>query len=445
MGILNPPIMPQETAARIGWFIKLRWLAAIGVLVFIAVGRFLLKLQFAPAPFVLIAIGIGLYNTCFLLLVKRTRPAGKGGDRFVFIQVAIDILVLTILMHYGGGIENPFVSYYLFHTIIAAILLTWRQVVLQVLLASVCITGLAIAEFTGRLTHHHVEGFLSMEIYSNWKFVTVAVFSIITTLFVSAFLAASITQRLHEREKQLSQANVVLAEQDRVKSRYVLRVAHDLAEPASMITSCLKLVTQGLTGDIPEKALDMIQRAQDKGEYLAELVKDLLSLSRIKAARKIPKSAVQLPELARQVFEEIEPHVAEKNLTLKQNLPATLPAVYGNRDAIHELLSNLLTNAVKYTPLGGQVEIRGSQRGNEVLVEVQDDGVGIPTKALSHIFEEFYRADNVKAQAMEGTGLGLSIVKQILDTHDGKIWVKTKQDQGTTFSFTLLVAGDRHA
>ncbi len=100
---------------------------------------------------------------------------------------------------------------------------------------------------------------------------------------------------------------------------------------------------------------------------------------------------------------------------------------------------------MKYTPLGGHVEIRASKRDDDVLVEIKDDGVGIPTKALSHIFEEFYRADNVKTQAVEGTGLGLSIVKQILDTHGGKIWIKTKQDQGTTFSFTLLVAGDQHA
>ncbi len=138
-------------------------------------------------------------------------------------------------------------------------------------------------------------------------------------------------------------------------------------------------------------------------------------------------------------------HAAEKNLTLEQKLPTTLPAVYGNAEAIYELFSNLVTNAVKYTLVGGRVELSASNAGNEVLVKVQDNGVGIPAEAVPHIFEEFYRADNVKAEAVEGTGLGLSIVRQILNTHSGRIWVESEQGKGTTFSFTLPVAGKPHA
>ena len=445
MKVLNPPLMPEEAAARIGWFIKLRWLAAVAVPGFAAAGRILLRLEFAMAPFVLIGVCIAFYNVVFLLLSRRTQRQARWSSRLASIQVGVDIVVLTVLMHFGGGIENPFISYYLFHTIIASILLSWRKVCLQVLLASVCIAVLAIAELTGILAHRHIEGFLPIELYTNWKFVMVAVFSIITTLFVSAFLAASIAQRLHEREKQLSQANAILAEQDRIKSRYVMRVAHDLAEPAGMITSCLKLVTQGLTGSIPEKALDMVQRAQHKSEYLGQLVRDLLSLSRIKAAKKIPMTEVKLAEVIGQVFEELQPHVIEKNLTLEHKLPAALPVVYGNAEAIHELFGNLVTNAVKYTLVGGRVEVSASSTGEEVLVKVQDNGVGIPVEEVGYIFEEFYRADNVKAEAVEGTGLGLAIVKQILNAHRGKIWVESEQGKGTTFSFTLPLAGQLHA
>lgn len=436
--------MPEEAVARIGWFIRLRWLAAFGVLAFAVVGHFLLDLKFNFKPFVVISISIALYNAAFLLLADKTQPQGKWGGRFASIQVGADIMVLTILMHFGGGIENPFICYYLFHTIISAILLPWWKVTLQVLFASVCIATLAIAELAGVVTHHHIEGLLSMELYANWKFVAVAVFAIITTLCVTAFLAASIAYRLHEREKQLAQANTTLAEQDRIKSQYVMRVAHDLAGPAASITSCLQLVTLGLTGPVPDKALDMVQRAQRKSKYLGHLIKDLLSLSRIKAARKIPKTAVKLPEIINHVFEELQSRVAEKNLTLEQKLPESLTSVYGNQEAIHELLGNLVTNAVKYTLVGGKVEVSATNTGDEVLVKVQDNGVGIPPEALPRIFEEFYRADNVKAEAVEGTGLGLSIVSQILNTHGGKIWVESEQGKGTTFSFTLPVAGQLH-
>jgi signal transduction histidine kinase len=444
VSFLEPPLMPEEAAARIGWFIRLRWLAAAGVLVFAVVGRRLLQLQFTIGPFVSIGIFIALYNAGFLFLAHRVQPAGKWSDRFASAQVGIDLLVLTVLMHFGGGIENPFLSYFLFHTIIAAILLPRHKADIQVMLASICIVALAIAEFKGFLPHHHI-GLFEPELYDNWKFVTVAVFALVTTLFVAAFLAASIAQKLHEREEQLSQANAELAEQDRIKSRYVMRVAHDLAEPAAMITSCLKLVSQGFTGPIPEKALDMIQRAERRSDYLGHLIKDLLSLSRIKAAKKIPKTEVYLLKIISQVFEEVQPHVAGKNLTLKQKLPEALPAVYGNPGAIHELFSNLMTNAAKYTLVGGHIELLVSNTNDKILVKVQDDGVGIPDDALPHIFEEFYRANNVKAEAVEGTGLGLSIVKQILNVHGGEIWVESEQGKGTTFSFTLPIVGKPHA
>ncbi|KKL97265.1 hypothetical protein LCGC14_1836230, partial [marine sediment metagenome] len=250
-------------------------------------------------------------------------------------------------------------------------------------------------------------------------------------------LAASISERLHEREKQLADANEVLAEQDRLKSQYVMRVAHDLAAPAGMITSCLKIVTQGLAGPIPDKALDMVQRAEHKGEYLGHLIKDLLSLSRIKAAREIPKTQVELSEIVSQVFEDVQSRAAEKNLTLRQYLLKGAICVHGNASAIHELFGNLITNAVKYTLVGGHVQVSASESDHEVTVKVQDDGVGIPAEAIAHVFEEFFRADNVKAETVEGTGLGLSIVTGILKVHGGRIWVDSVEGEGTTFSFTL--------
>ncbi len=443
MKVLGPSSMPEEAVARIGWFIRLRWLAAAGVLVLATAGRLLLRLQISITPFALIAIGIALYNAIFLFFTRK-RWEGKASDRFATVQVVADTLALTVVVHFGGGIENPFISFYLFHIVIAAILLPWLKVDLHVLFASLCIAVLATSEYTGLLPHRHVEGFLPMELYTNWKFVIATVSGLITTLCVTAFLAASIAERLHERETQLAEANKVLAEQDLIKSQYVMRVAHDLAEPAGMITSCLKIVTQGLAGSIPEKAMDMVQRAESKSLYLGHLVRDLLSLARIKAAKRIPKSAVNLPEVISQVFADVQPHVHEKTLTLEWQLPDMLPAVYGNAKAIHELIGNLVTNAVKYTPVGGRVNVSASNTGPNVLIKVQDNGVGIPIEAIPHIFEEFYRADNVKAEAVEGTGLGLSIVSRILHAHNGDIWVESQEGKGTTFSFTLPLVEESH-
>ena len=445
MRLLGPPSVPEKAAERIRWFIRLRWLAAAGTIAFPVAGRLLLGLELPTKAFAITAVAIALYNCVFLLLSRKEGLDDKWGGRFATLQVATDIAVLTILMHLGGGIENPFISYYLFHTIIAAILLPWLAVVLQVALASACITGLAIAELADILVHRHVEGFLSLELYNDWKFVAVTLVVLITTLCVTAFLGASIAERLRERERKLALANAELRDQDRIKSQYVMRVAHDLAEPTGMITSCLKLITQGLTGPIPESALDMVRRAETKSEYLGHLIKDLLSLSRIKSAKELPKADVELAEIISQVFEELQPHADSKNVTLRQDLPGELTPVYGNAEAIHELFGNLLTNAVKYTLVGGWVEVSASNSGSEVLVRVRDNGVGIPAEALPYVFEEFYRADNVRAEAVEGTGLGLSIVSQILSAHNGRISVESEEGKGTTFSFALPVAGRVYA
>lgn len=445
MRLLSPPSVPEKAAERIGWFIRLRWLAAVGTIAYPVAGHLLLGLELRAGPFVIVAIAIALYNCVFLLLSRNNGLVEKWGGRFATLQVATDIVVLTILMHLGGGIESPFIVYYLFHTIIAAILLPWVAVVLQVAFASACITGLAIAELAGGLHHRHVEGFLPFELHDNWQFVVVTLSVLITTLCVTAFLGASIAERLREREKKLEQANAELRNQDRIKSQYVMRVAHDLAEPTGMITSCLKLVTHGLTGPIPERALDMVRRAETKSEYLGHLIKDLLSLSRIKSAKELPKTEVKLAEIIRQVFEDLQPHADSKDVTLRQDLPDGLTPVHGNPEAIHELFGNLLTNAVKYTLVGGWVEVSASNSGSEVLVTVRDNGVGIPAAAIPHVFEEFYRADNVRAEAVEGTGLGLSIVKQILAAHTGRIRVESEEGKGTTFSFALPAAGRAHA
>jgi signal transduction histidine kinase len=401
----------------------------------------MLGLQFPVIPFVLVGACIAFYNVVFLLLSSKGRKQNRSSGRFASFQVAVDLLALTVLMHLGGGIENPFVSYYLFHTIIAAILLPWWKVVLQVLFASSCMAGLAVAELTGALPHRHIGGLLPIELYADWKFVMVAIFALITTLSVAAFLAASIAQRLRERDEELQLANAELAEQDRIKSQYVMQIAHDLAGPAGMITSCLKVVTEGLAGPVSEGALDMVQRAEQRSEYVGHLVRDLLSLSRIKAAKRLPKAAVDLAEAISQVFEDLQPRATRKSVTLDRDLPEGLPAVYGNAVALRELLENLLTNAVKYTLLEGHVRVSAWNSGGEVVVSVNDDGVGIPSEALPHVFEEFYRADNVKAEAVEGTGLGLAIVRQILKAHGGRIWVDSVEGKGATFSFALPAVG----
>lgn len=181
----------------------------------------------------------------------------------------------------------------------------------------------------------------------------------------------------------------------------------------------------------------MVRRARRKAEFVGRLVGDLLDLSRMRAERELVKQPLDLEPLVREVVEQESPLARKKQIAVETVITGRLPVVEANPKAMHELLANLVPNAVKYTPIGGHVRVAASVDADRVRIEVADDGVGIPSADLPHIFDEFYRAENVRQEAMEGTGLGLAIAKEVAKAHRGRIDVESEVDRGTTFVVTL--------
>jgi signal transduction histidine kinase len=133
--------------------------------------------------------------------------------------------------------------------------------------------------------------------------------------------------------------------------------------------------------------------------------------------------------------------LADKGLTVQTDLPADLPLVDADADRVGQILRNLLTNAVNYTPPGGQISVAAKLAGADVEVSVRDTGIGIAPEHLPYIFERFYRADKSRARATGGAGLGLAIVKQLVEAHGGRVWAESTPGSGATFAFTLPVSG----
>jgi signal transduction histidine kinase len=148
-------------------------------------------------------------------------------------------------------------------------------------------------------------------------------------------------------------------------------------------------------------------------------------------------SVFSLPDIVGNSLETVKIKVQSKSITLNSEIESSVDEVYGNPFSIEEVITNILLNSIKYTPVGGKVEINVKENGNGVLVEITDTGIGIPQEALPKVFDEFYRAINARKIEKDGTGLGLSIVKQIIERHNGKIWAESKEGVGSKFSFTL--------
>ena len=176
---------------------------------------------------------------------------------------------------------------------------------------------------------------------------------------------------------------------------------------------------------------------------MSRLVDDLQELSRVEAgAYELHLRPIAVAALVETAARRLIPRYRDKGVTLRLALPKRLPPVRVDRDRILQVLTNLLENALRYTPSGGTVTVRAARRGTSVAIMVTDTGVGIPAEHLPHIFQRFYRVDKSRSRSGGGSGLGLTIAKHLVEAHGGQIWAESPgPGRGSTFTFTLPVAG----
>jgi PAS domain S-box-containing protein len=235
-----------------------------------------------------------------------------------------------------------------------------------------------------------------------------------------------------------------LIEVDRLKSEFVATVSHELRTPMTSIKGYVDIMLMGVAGDLSEQQMRFLSVVQQNTERLTILVNDLLDLSRIEAGQvNLTFEPLDLRELIDEVMGEINRLTVVENKTIQFNieLPLDLPRIKGDPERIRQILINLLGNAFHYTPSDGIVKLKAHRLGEEIQVDIKDDGVGIPPKEQERIFDRFYRGENHMVIATAGTGLGLSIVAKLINMHHGRIWVQSSgiEGEGSTFSFTLPV------
>jgi signal transduction histidine kinase len=230
-----------------------------------------------------------------------------------------------------------------------------------------------------------------------------------------------------------ARTNEELEKKDRMKNEYVLRVTHDIKGHLAAILSCLEVVRQKIAGPLNDTQEEFVTRAFERTNLLAGMVKNLLQLTRRRLQKGEEFEEYSLRHLVEEVAGPIKQLASEKSIRLNYFVESSLGSVTGNPLAMRELFSNLLLNAVKYTPIEGHIELVVRDKGTMFEAEVTDSGIGIPQDELSRIFDEFYRASNVPKEAKAGTGLGLSLVKQTVDIHQGKIRVESEPGKWTRF------------
>ena len=251
---------------------------------------------------------------------------------------------------------------------------------------------------------------------------------------------------IRDAERQLIGVTVVLADVtrlrklDELKSGLLSTVSHELKTPLTSVRMGIHLLLEERVGSLTPKQQELLVAAGEDADRLHRIIENLLDLGRMESGRvKMDIQPMAIEEIVNQSAETLQPSYHDKGVALKIDVPADAAEVLADATRIGHVLTNLLTNALKYTGPGGQVTISAVNEENTVRFAVTDNGVGIPQQYLSRIFDRFFRVPGQAGQS--GAGLGLAIAKEIVDAHSGHIWVQSNEGQGSVFSFTLPRAG----
>lgn len=223
-------------------------------------------------------------------------------------------------------------------------------------------------------------------------------------------------------------------EVEQLKSDFVSMVAHEIRSPMNSVMAQLKIVLDGLAGEVTPKQQEILGRASDKIDNLVSLSSELLDLARIESGLITQeRELLNVSALLAEQTAFYETLAQEKGIALDFSQPPELSPVMGNRCNIEEVFSNLIGNAIKYTPEGGEITVSAAAEKNNICISVSDTGYGIPEDEIDQVFDRFYRVKNDKTRYITGTGLGLAIVKSIVEAHNGMVRVESKLNHGSTF------------
>jgi PAS domain S-box-containing protein/diguanylate cyclase (GGDEF)-like protein len=225
---------------------------------------------------------------------------------------------------------------------------------------------------------------------------------------------------------------------DRMKSELISNVSHELRTPLTTIKEGISLVVDGALGSINADQKAALAIAKQDIDRLARLINDLLDISKIEAGRmELKKSSVVISSLAEEVLLSFQNQAGKKHIQLKTRLKRGLPPLYIDPDKISQVLANLISNSIKFTPENGRITVGVKDKGNEVEISVADTGVGISPDNIAKLFDRFSQFNRVYGPGERGTGLGLAISKEIVEMHGGRIWVESEVGKGSTFTFSL--------
>lgn len=456
MGTLLRLPFDRHIKERADWLIGLRWLILTSAGVAVLLGNSLLRLALpSPALWATMAV-VAAYNMLFYAISKSSPMRNARiwvQAQLLRTQIMFDMIALTALLHFSGGVENPFAPFYLLLVLIGSILMTRKDSYIFATLCTVLWAGLLIMEAIGVLPHYNLQGFRLPTRYQEWSHIGAEIAVLTSAAYIISYLSSSVVMRLRDSERRLYESNracqlraeeldsvnMRLQEMDRTRTQFLRLVTHELRAPVAAIQSYLRLIIEGYVP--PENTMEIVTKAEQRANDQLDLISDLLDLAHLQDhPAPAVKQRCDAVQVMRDVLDLMQARIDDKSLKKVLEIPEETPLVCANQEQIKRIWTNLISNAIKYTPDGGTITITIGVDGNYLKASVQDTGIGMSPEEQQHIFEEFYRTERAKEMSRHGTGLGLSIVRGIVQGCGGQLTLHSQVDQGSTFTFTLPLA-----
>jgi signal transduction histidine kinase len=460
------------TMMRLHWFIRLRWAFLVVALVVLTAERLAFPdLQRPLLGLLVVLAALGLVNLGWVALshfaFRRFREEAAAGPRryvelFANAQVAVDLLLLTCILRFTGGAENPMAIFYLFHMAITALLLQRWQAILQGVWALLLYAALVIGEWREWLTPHY-EFLLQCpaNLHTEPGYVFVSLVVVGCGIFGTLYFTLQIARRLQEREQALRDANEALQKSQTAihdlqqrRSRFMQTAAHQLKSPLAAIQTLTELIRGNI---VPPEAIrgtcdKIVQRCREGTVQVAEL----LALARVQEAdpQRHARSEADVRAVVSSLCERFRVVAQEKQVELSCHMPeAGELRISIDPQDLSDCAGNLIDNAIRYTPGPGRVTVTVSNETagggpEEVSITVTDTGIGISPEILTPkdgnpahapVFDAFRRGNNALTAGIPGTGLGLSIVREIVEQAGGRIDVSSRPNEGSTFRLTFPI------
>ena len=259
-----------------------------------------------------------------------------------------------------------------------------------------------------------------------------------------AELSGLVLEKAEERDKIAEEADKAREELCRMsdeRERFVYlmgMVAHDLKAPLAAVQSYIKVILRGSTGPLTEKQEEWLGRSVKRIEGMLELISDIVDISRLETGHIAPElTSISWKQVLENCLEVARGLVEPMGIELVEEIEPDLPEIFASEVRLCQLVNNLISNSVRYTPSGARIYLNAAQKDDDIVVFVEDEGSGIEPEILPNIFDDFFKGDR---ESREGTGLGLSICKRIVEMHHGRIWAESPapgNDKGTRITFTI--------